>query len=222
MRSVFVLLFAILVWPWQPLSAQLCGQNYEAEVSRIQDCAAELPNRRDRLVLVGSSSIRKWPETDTVFAAYEVVNAGFGGSCFDDLWRLKEPLIYALHPDVLIIYEGDNDLHDGVPVEDILATADLLLTELSARLPDTKVVLIAPKASWARQALSDKYLSLNAALSKLADQHDVHWLDFWSVQHDHQGNLRQDLFAPDRLHLNDAGYAVWVDELRRQLPWLKP
>jgi hypothetical protein len=38
------------------------------------------------------------------------VNAGIGGSCFDDLYRYKEELISATEPDILVIYEGDNDI----------------------------------------------------------------------------------------------------------------
>ena len=175
-----------------------------------------------RLVLVGSSSIRNWPRTDTVFASYDVVNAGFGGSCFEDLWELRDTLIYALGPDVLIVYEGDNDLHDGLDEDDILTTADMLLADITRRLPHTKVVMIAPKASLARQKLSDRYLSLNANLAIIAQNHGVAWVDFWSVQHTDEGAIREDLLDADRLHLNDAGYAVWVTELRRQLPWLDP
>ena len=52
--------------------------------------------------------------------------------------------------------------------------------------------------------------------------HGAHWVDFWEVQHRADGTLRDDLFVADRLHLNDLGYTLWVDELRRQLPWLDP
>jgi len=201
---------------------QLCGQDYSRDVEAIHSRAKDLGGQSPRLVLVGSSSIRKWPSTDTVFASYDVVNAGFGGSCFGDLWELRDTLIYALGPDVLIVYEGDNDLHDGLDEDDILATADMLLADISKQLPHTRVVMIAPKASLARQKLSDRYLSLNANLAIVAKNHGVEWVDFWSVQHTEEGAIRQDLFDADRLHLNDAGYAVWVTELRRQLPWLNP
>ena len=139
---------------------QLCGQDYSRDVKAIHSRAKGLGGQSPRLVLVGSSSIRKWPSTDTVFASYDVVNAGFGGSCFEDLWDLRDTLIYALAPDVLIVYEGDNDLHDGLDEDDILITADMLLADISRRLPHTRVV-IAPKASLARQKLSGRYLSLN-------------------------------------------------------------
>lgn len=202
--------------------AQLCGQSYDSRIATVHNAARQLQGQKPRLVLTGSSSIRKWPQTDTVFSQYDVVNAGFGGSCFSDLWALRDTLIYALRPEVLVVYEGDNDLSDGVPSEDILDVADRLLEELSRRLPETEVVVIAPKASRARHHLAPAYLALNRKLRLVSMNHGAHWVDFWDVQHDANGTLRDDLFVADRLHLNDEGYAVWVRELRRQLPWLDP
>lgn len=203
-------------------AAQLCGQDYKAQVAAIHKQAQKLKGENPRLVLVGSSSFRLWPQTDTVFAGYDVVNAGFGGSCFHDAWLLRDTLIYAFRPSVVLIYEGDNDLNDGVAVEDILTDAANLLDDLSRSLPTSEVVVVAPKASRARYHLKDQYLDLNAGLRSITMEHGAHWVDFWGVQHDAIGELRDELFIHDKLHLNAEGYAVWVHELRRQLPWLDP
>ena len=202
--------------------AQFCGAGYDDAIQRIQHEASLLQGDQERLVLVGSSSFRFWPQTDTVFAHYDVVNAGFGGSCFEDLWRLRGPLIYGLEPDVLLVYEGDNDLFDGVPEPVILDAASRLLQELAQRLPATRLVVVAPKASPARYHLSKDYMSLNAKLRSIVKEQGATWVDFWSAQHKEDGTLRDDLFLADQLHLNRKGYTVWVESLRRQVPWLDP
>ena len=211
-----------VLWGASSLCAQLCGQDYDAQVAAIHARADQLKDEQPRLVLLGSSSFRFWPSTDTVFSHFEVVNAGFGGSCFQDAWRLRDTLVYALNPDVLLIYEGDNDLHDRVPIDDIVTTASALLQEVLLRMPDLEVVVVAPKASPARYHLKAEYLELNASLRLLAMDLGAHWVDFWDVQHRDDGTLRDELFIADRLHLNDEGYEVWVRELRRLLPWLDP
>jgi lysophospholipase L1-like esterase len=96
----------------------------------------------------------------------------------------------------------------------------MLLDEVSVVMPELEVVVVAPKASPARYHLKKNYLELNASLRFVAMDHGAHWVDFWDVQHREDGALREDLFIKDRLHLNNKGYAVWVQELRRQLPWL--
>jgi lysophospholipase L1-like esterase len=203
-------------------SAQLCGQSYDAEIAAIHKRAADLPGTKPTLVLIGSSSFRLWPQTDTVFAQYDVINAGFGGSCFQDAWRLRDTLIYAFQPSVVLLYEGDNDLNDGLNVGDVVSCAERLLDDLSRRLPASEVVVVAPKASRARYHLKEEYLALNAALRNVTMHQGAHWLDFWAVQHTETGELRDELFIHDKLHLNAEGYRVWVNELRRQLPWLDP
>ncbi len=201
---------------------QLCGHSYESRVVEIHTQASLLPGLKERLVMVGSSTIRKWPAVDSVFSEYEVVNAGFGGSCFEDLWVLRESLIYRLQPDVLLIYEGDNDLHDRVPESRILATAEALLVDLASRLPRCRVVLVAAKPSPARYHLQHEYLSLNNKLRSTALANGAFWVDFWTAQHDQAGRLRLDLFDRDQLHLNALGYQVWAQELSRQQPWIRP
>ena len=129
-----------VLWGESSLCAQLCGQDYDAQVSAIHARANRLDGDMPRLVMLGSSTFRFWPSTDTVFSHFEVVNAGFGGSCFQDSWRLRDTLVYALNPDVLLIYEGDNDLHDRVPIDDIVTTASALLQEVLLRMPDLEAV----------------------------------------------------------------------------------
>ena len=201
---------------------QLCNRNYDRRIATIHQVARNQEGLKPRLVLTGSSTIRRWAQTDSLFPQFDVVNAGFGGSCFADLWHLRDTLIYALHPDVLLIYEGDNDLSDRVNPDSILWHASLLLDEVGRRLPLTRVVVIAPKPSIARRHLSQEYISLNQRLRALAMDQGASWVNFWDAQHHPDGLLREDLFVQDGLHLNREGYAVWVDELRQQGPWLNP
>jgi lysophospholipase L1-like esterase len=215
---VVVALCSCLTKAW----GQFCGQNHSERISQIHKTADVLTGDKPNLVLTGSSSIRMWPDFDGVFPEHDVVNAGFGGSCFSDLWKLRDTLIYALRPDVLVIYEGDNDLSDGVDPDSILWHASLLLDEVGRRLPLTRVVVIAPKPSIARRHLSQQYISLNRRLRTLAMDQGASWVNFWDAQHHPDGRLREDLFVQDGLHLNREGYAVWVDELRQQVPWLNP
>ena len=199
---------------------QFCGQNHSKRIAQIHGSVDVLKGHKPNLVLTGSSSIRLWPNLDVVFPEYDVLNAGFGGSCFSDLWQLRDTLIYALNPDVLFVYEGDNDLSDGVEPNSILWHATMLLDEVTRRLPKTRVVVIAPKPSIARRHLSQQYTAFNEKLRALTMDHGASWVNFWGAQHHPNGQLREDLFVQDGLHLNREGYALWAGELRRQVPWL--
>ena len=201
---------------------QFCGQSYEDRIAAIHRQAEQLPGHQPTLLLTGSSSIRLWPDAPEAFPQFEVINAGFGGSCYSDLWALRDTLLFAFEPDVVIIYEGDNDLSDKLPQSEILGSANALFADIAQRLPDANVVVLAPKPSLARQHLAEECRLLSEALGQGARRHDFAFVDFWDVLHQRNGTLDADLFVGDGLHLNQRGYDAWVATLRRELPWLDP
>ena len=148
LRFILLLCFSYLA----PLniSAQ-CGQNYDRDVRRIVKAAERLPHEKTRIVFAGSSTFRLWNNMAESFPEYEVVNAGIGGSCFDDLYRYKEQLISATNPDILVIYEGDNDIvhveEDGDQREifDIHSDAWNLLNWIQYTHPELPVFLLSTK-----------------------------------------------------------------------------
>lgn len=206
----------------QVVWGQFCGQSYEAPIAAIHKQAEQLPGHRPTLLLTGSSSIRLWPDAPEAFPQFEVINAGFGGSCYSDLWALRDTLLFAFEPDVVIVYEGDNDLSDGLPQSEILSSANALFADLAQRLPDTKVVVLAPKPSLARRHLAEECRLLSEALGQVARRHEFAFVDFWDAMHLADGTLDAGLFVGDGLHLNQRGYDAWVATLRRELPWLDP
>ena len=201
---------------------QFCGQSYDARIAGIHRQAEQLPGHRPTILLTGSSSIRLWPEAPEAFPQFDVINAGFGGSCYSDLWALRDTLLFAFEPDVVVIYEGDNDLSDGLPQSEILSSANALFADLAQRLPDTKVVVLAPKPSLARRHLAEECRLLSEALGQVARRHEFAFVDFWDAMHLADGTLDAGLFVADGLHLNQRGYDAWVATLRRELPWLDP
>ena len=199
---------------------QFCGQSYGARIASIHQQADQLPGHRPTLVLTGSSSIRLWHDAAEAFPQFDVINAGFGGSCYADLWALRDTLLFAFEPDVVIVYEGDNDLSDGLPQSEILNSANALFADLAQRLPDTKIVVLAPKPSLARRHLAENCRQLSEALRTVVLKHEFAFVNFWDAMHLADGTLDARLFVSDGLHLNQKGYDTWVATLRRELPWL--
>ena len=126
-----------------------------------------------------------WDNIAESFPEYEVVNAGIGGSCFDDLYRYKEQLISATEPDILVIYEGDNDI---VHVEEyggqrevfnILSDARQLLNWIEQTHPELPVFLLSPKPSPARWGHLAKYKAVNSRLEELANEYHYRFMDCW-------------------------------------------
>lgn len=194
-----------------------CGQNYDRDVAKIVQQSSQLPHEKQRAVFAGSSSFRLWGTMASAFPEFEVVNAGIGGSCFSDLYRYREELITATQPDVLLIYEGDNDAVHMDEVDAILHDATQLFTWLNETHPDLPVYVVSPKPSPARWSYLPTYLALNKRLANLCLELGQRWIDCWPALTDEQGQVREDFFIQDRLHLNESGNAALGQAIRESL-----
>lgn len=173
---------------------------------------------KELLLFTGSSSIRMWKDAEEAFPGHHVINNGFGGSHFSDLIHYYDELIAPFEPDILFIYEGDNDIASQKEPEDILKEARQLVEKIRKDKPDTKVVLISAKPSVARWELKEQYMKLNAMLEKLAKKtKGVEFADVWEAMTDENGEVYSDIFIDDNLHLNEKGYDIWEDVLARHL-----
>ena len=188
-----------------------CGANYDEQLEKIVFNANQLPHSQTRIVFAGSSTFRLWDNIAESFPEYEVVNAGIGGSCFDDLYRYREQLISATEPDILVIYEGDNDIvheeEDGGQREifNILSDARQLLKWIQQTYPELPVFLLSPKPSPARWEHLAKYKAVNGQLEELTDLYNYHFMDCWPWLTDNNGQVDPALFIFDKLHLNKQG-----------------
>lgn len=164
------------------------------------------------LLFTGSSSIRMWKDVQDRFPEYNVINNGFGGSHFSDLMYFYDELITKHNPEIIFIYEGDNDIASKKWVCRVKRDAKKLHKKLREDFPDTKIVFIAPKPSIARWHLKKKYGRLNRKLQRYAGRkNNTEFADVWSAMLDENGNVFEDIFIDDGLHMNKKGYDLWEE-----------
>ena len=177
-------------------------------------------NKKDVILFTGSSSIKMWENIQSEFPKYNVVNRGFGGSQTSDLLYYFDQLILPYNPKKIFIYEGDNDLSAGKSPDQILSTMDSLITLIHEKVSgNVSVYVISPKPSLSRWELRDKYKDFNKRMGDLASsKKKVYFIDVWTPALDSDGNVLKDIFLEDGLHMNEKGYAIWVDVIRKYLP----
>ena len=183
---------------------------FDAKVAQLLTKEFRTDGTLPRVVFTGSSSIVRWQEMESLFPRYDVKNLGFGGSQFSDLIHFYDELIKRQRPDILFIYEGDNDIARGKDPAAVFAEAKRLIARIRTHLPRTRIVLIAPKpciANWAKRA---NYRKLNAMLADYcAHEEKLEFADVWSAMVDDEGVVFQDIFVADGDHMNAKGYAIW-------------
>lgn len=191
---------------------------FKEQVDRLNNKEYNFSSDKKLVVFTGSSSILMWKDVQSYFPEYNVINNGFGGSQFSDLLFFYDELIKKQNPEILFIYEGDNDIANKKKPSKILKQAKKLVAKIKTDLPKTKVVLISPKPSIARWNLKKDYNKLNKKLKKFCKKQDnLEFADMWSIMLDEEGNVYQDIFIKDGLHMNKHGYDLWAKVLSKFL-----
>jgi len=161
-------------------------------------------------VFTGSSSVRLWASLSEDFPELTILNTGFGGSTYAELFHYRHELIGQYTPDMVIIYEGDNDVTGSDTVDEIFDKAQELYSYLTQELPETKVFILAAKPSPLRWNLKPLYDALNTHFADFALENDQFtYINIWNPMLGENGKPLPSIFLPDSLHMNKAGYLIW-------------
>jgi lysophospholipase L1-like esterase len=183
---------------------------YEAEVACLEGRWRQAPPAPGSVVFYGSSSIRLWSTLAEDFPDLPVLNAGFGGSTLAACAHFFERLIGPLQPRSLLLYAGDNDLGDGRSPRQVLDALRWLLAQFDARFPGVRFSFLSIKPSPARWHLRDAIHQANElARAELASRPNRFYIDLVPHMLGPDGGPRPALYAPDGLHLSQAGYRLW-------------
>lgn len=169
-------------------------------------------------LFLGSSSIEKWLTMNQDFPELETVNAGKGGSTYSYVSSQIGTLMSQHHPEIVVLYSGDNDLVEHRKLKSILN--DIRSAALTARRsnPNLKLYVLSVKPSPARINLIDRAKILNSQIQIEAETtRQFVFVDIFPAMLDPQGFPRPELFVEDGVHLNAQGYAIWRSLLRRQM-----
>lgn len=192
---------------------------FESEIQKYEAADAEQMPPAGAIVALGSSTVRLWSEEiGKDLAPLTIIPRGFGGSNMNDALFFSERIAIRYKPRAILLYEGDNDLAQGISPELILETFHKLVAKVREQLPETRIYVLSIKPSIARRQLWPEAQRANQMLAAECDKDDqLIFLDVATPMLDSRGEIRTDLFIKDNLHMNRAGYELWRDTLKPQL-----
>jgi lysophospholipase L1-like esterase len=191
---------------------------------REANTTAQPPAKNEnRVAFMGDSITDMWvqPQFGGFFPGKPYIDRGISGQTTPQMLIRFRPDVIALHPKVVVILAGTNDLagntgpmtttqiEDNLTSMDELAHANKIRVVLASVLPvsnyghdrEGKPVDMRIK----RQP--EKILELNIWIKKYAADHGDIYLDYFAATVDDQGLLKKDL-SEDGLHPNAAGYGI--------------
>jgi lysophospholipase L1-like esterase len=193
-------------------------ERFRTAIEAFESEDREAPPPSGAIVGTGSSSMRFWSVGDRFasdLSPLTVINRGFGGSVIHDVETFLEPLVLRHQPRAVLIYEGDNDVAEGVPIQEILASYDRVQSRLDQLAVPPRVYWLAVKPSLARWSLWPQMQAVNDGLKERARQHPrITFVDVATPMLNEKGMPREDIFIADGLHMNAKGYDLWREALR--------
>jgi lysophospholipase L1-like esterase len=175
--------------------------------------ADKMPPPVNAVLFVGSSSIRLWDLAKS-FPDLVAINRGFGGSQICDSTLRADDLVVKYRPRLIVFYAGDNDVNSGKSAEQVHVDFTAFVAKVRKSLPKTPIVFISIKPSFARWDQRESQREANRRIAADCEKDEtLEFVDVWPVMLGENGDPKKEIFQPDRLHMNDEGYKLWVELL---------
>jgi lysophospholipase L1-like esterase len=166
------------------------------------------------MLFLGDSITQGWEAEgrlvwEEFFAPRGAVNLGISGDRTQHvLWRVQNGALERLRETVklAVVLIGTNNLASDTP-EQIAQGVSAILSELAARLPGARVLLlgILPRGG----IPAEKIARTNQLISGAAAAHRAEYLDIGAGFVQADGSISPGIM-PDQLHLSAEGYAIWA------------
>jgi lysophospholipase L1-like esterase len=188
--------------------------------------------RRDRIdvYFAGDSITRRWGATDYPellahwtqnFFGWNAANFGWGADRTQNiLWRLLNGELDDVHPKVIVLLAGTNNVGNAVSPDGVDATAEgisrgirAILDVMRAKAPQATIILTAIFPRNDNMAVMPVIDEVNRRIARFADGRSIRYLNVNDRLADAGGRLFDGMMH-DGLHPTVKGYQVWADGLK--------
>ena len=178
------------------------------------------------LIFLGASITEFWPargpDSWAQFAPFHPADFGAAGECTENtLWRIEHGELDGLHPKVIVLNIGNNNI-GGHPDElPAWAAAGVrkVVDAVHEKLPQTKILLL---GIFPRDGKASSNRERNDAVNRIIagfDHGDTpRYLDIGRAFLDDSDELAKGMMYPDGLHPTAQGYRAWYHAMIPTLP----
>ena len=164
------------------------------------------------ILFIGSSSFTRWANIESYFPGYPILNRAFGGSILKDVIRYSYDVVMPYHPKQVLIYCGENDLaaDDTLTPNEVLLRVQTLFSIIRINLPQARISYVSIKPSPSRMKIQDRVKASNSLIKAfIKKQKNADFINVYDAMLDASGNMREELYVEDRLHMKPIGYDIW-------------
>lgn len=168
------------------------------------------------LLFIGSSSFRLWKNVKEDFNNPNILNRAFGGATLSDVIYFQNDVALKYKPKKIFIYCGENDIANSEKATPkiVFKRFKSLYKSLRSHFPETPIVFVSLKPAISRWSMKDRMFQTNRLISGyLYKKRNAVFVNIWDKMLEN-GEPKKDIFKEDNLHMNEKGYAIWVEEMK--------
>jgi lysophospholipase L1-like esterase len=115
---------------------------WEEEIAAYEQETLQQPPGPGSVCLLGSSNVRLWSTLAEDFPRLNIVNRGVGGCYLSELAEFAPRLLAHVHPAVVVVSAGGNDIDSGAAAADVATAFQHLVAEMRKVLPEVKILFL--------------------------------------------------------------------------------
>ena len=133
----------------------------------------------------------------------------------NDALHYTNRIVLPYKPRAILVYEGDNDIANGIAPKKIADTFLTFTKKVHKELPKCRIYFLSIKPSIARWSMWPKMKEANSLIAaECTKDKRLTFVDVASGMVDDEGNPRKEIFKKDNLHMTRDGYVIWRNALR--------
>ena len=203
------------LYPYDSISIEYHDEWGKKNYQKLIDEFKKNPLEKGDIVFLGNSITQGGNNWNQRFNHSNIKNRGIGGDVTDGVLARLDEIIF-FKPKAVFLLIGINDLWNVGPNIPEIEYIGNNIIEIAKRIKQksskTKVYVqtILPIE---KKIFKEPIKSVNSIIKNNQDTNVFEIIDLYSVFVDEQGRIKSDL-STDGVHLNEAGYQVWVDYIK--------
>lgn len=211
-RALLPALSALALFACDVRAQTAAPENRFEKNVRAYETADQLqPPPQGAILLAGDSQFFRWKTLNEDLPGYTIINRGIDSFQTSDLVYYADRLILRYKPRMIVLHVGGNDVHNGVAPEQVVADFKMLVERIRAAMPEVPIAFTSVTPGPGRWSEAAQRIRANHLISAyIASQPHLQFINLWDVMLTPDGKPREDIWMPDRVHSNHAGYMIRV------------
>ena len=223
MKKTFYVLITLILLSCNPLREY---QNlpevkaWESDIRKFEQLDKNEKYPAESIIFAGSSSIRLWSALNEDIAPYPVIQRGYGGAKLSDFAvyanRIFDP--HEFRAAVIFIANDITGSDQDKSPEEVLSLYKNVLKTIRKKHKDVPVFWIAITPTSSRWKAWPQIQKANNLIKEYCEKNkNLYFITTDFAFLGNNGKPKDELFRDDLLHLNDKGYAVWKEIVKKEL-----